>query len=84
MHARWIAFTQKFTFVLKHKLGQQNKVADALSRRAALFMTLQSEIISFEHLKDLYAEDPTRYGLCFSSNLQIFQNCTLHPLHEDL
>jgi ribonuclease HI len=28
-HAGWIAFMQKFTFVIKHKPGQQNKVADA-------------------------------------------------------
>jgi hypothetical protein len=60
---------QKFTFVLKHKSGQPNKVVDALSRGAALLVTLQSEIISFEHLEDLYAEDPMRFGLCFRSNL---------------
>jgi hypothetical protein len=46
---------QKFTFVLKHKSGQQNKVADALSRQVALLMTLKSKIVSFEHLKGLYA-----------------------------
>jgi len=33
MHARWIA-------LLKHKAGQKNKVADALSKRAALLVTL--------------------------------------------
>ncbi len=55
MHARWTAFMQKFTFVLKHKSGQQNKVADALSRQVALLMTLKSKIVSFEHLKGLYA-----------------------------
>jgi ribonuclease HI len=57
MHARWIAFMQKFTFVLKHKSGKQNRVANALSRRSALLVTLQSEITSLEHLRALYAED---------------------------
>uniref|UniRef100_A0A5B7BER3 RNA-directed DNA polymerase n=1 Tax=Davidia involucrata TaxID=16924 RepID=A0A5B7BER3_DAVIN len=57
MHGRWIAFLQRFTFVLKHKAGQQNKVADALSRRAALLAVVSSEITSFESLKELYQED---------------------------
>jgi hypothetical protein len=48
---------QKFTFILKYKSGKQNKVADALSRRVALLVTLQSEITSLEHLRALYAED---------------------------
>ncbi|KAF5445394.1 hypothetical protein F2P56_034445 [Juglans regia] len=41
--------------VLKHKSGQQNKVADAFSRRASMLVTMKAEIIGFEQLKDLYA-----------------------------
>ena len=42
---------------MKHKAGEQNKVADALSRRAEWLVILKMEIIGFEHLKDLYAHD---------------------------
>ncbi|KAJ4728608.1 RNA-directed DNA polymerase [Melia azedarach] len=57
VHVRWVSFMQKFTFVLKHKSGQQNKVADALSRRATLLVILSNEIIGFEVVKEQYATD---------------------------
>ncbi|PKU64278.1 RNA-directed DNA polymerase [Dendrobium catenatum] len=57
MHARWIVFLQKFTFVLQHKAGKLNRVADALSRRAAMLTMLQTEITDLEELKSLYATD---------------------------
>ena len=31
MHARWVAYIQRFHFTLKHKSGVTNKVADAFS-----------------------------------------------------
>ena len=57
MHARWITFLQKFTFVLKHQTGQQNRVADALSQQVALMRTLSWKIVGFETLTELYAKD---------------------------
>ncbi|GJW27360.1 putative mitochondrial protein [Tanacetum coccineum] len=57
MHASWMEYLQQFTFVIKHKAGTKNKVADALSRRATLLTTMGTKVIGFDCLKDLYALD---------------------------
>jgi hypothetical protein len=44
MHARWVSYIQRFTFSLKHKLGKLNRVADALSCRAMLLITMNVEV----------------------------------------
>jgi hypothetical protein len=35
-HAKWVEYMQNFTFVIKHIAGNDNKVADALSRKCLL------------------------------------------------
>jgi hypothetical protein len=45
-------------FILKHKSGTQNKVADALSRRSLLLSTMQVQVVGFNSFKDLYSTEP--------------------------
>ncbi|KAL5716043.1 hypothetical protein ACHQM5_017782 [Ranunculus cassubicifolius] len=57
MHDRWKDTLNKYTFSIKHKSGKLNKVADALSRRDALLVTIRSDISAFDYLKDLFVDD---------------------------
>ena len=41
----------------RHVQREQNRVADALSRRVALMRTLHTEVVGFETFKVLYASD---------------------------
>ena len=47
-----------YTFVLKHKAGVENKVVDALSRRVMTLVTMSTEVIGFERLKEAYNSCP--------------------------
>ena len=70
MFARWYTFLQRFNFTIKHKYDKLNKVADALSRRASLLTVLSGKIVTYDALKDTYADDED-----FSS---IWQKCVRH------
>lgn len=57
-HAKWVEFLQSFTFASKYKAGKANIIADALSRRTHLLALLETKVLGFEMIKDLYALDP--------------------------
>ena len=50
-------FLESFPNVIKYKKGEENVVADALSRRYILLSTLDAKLLGFEHVKDLYEND---------------------------
>jgi L-lactate permease len=55
--AKWVEFMKKFTFVIKHIVGNVNKVVDALSRRCLILQEFQVKTLGSEHLKDMYCDD---------------------------
>ena len=57
-HAKWVETLQDFHFVIRHKAGNANTVADALSRRPSLMISSTIQVAGFEPLKVLYKDDP--------------------------
>ncbi|XP_012472378.1 uncharacterized protein LOC105789551 [Gossypium raimondii] len=56
-HAKWVEFLESFPYVIQYKNGKDNIVANALSRRYTLLSVLDSKLLGFSLLKDLYAHD---------------------------
>lgn len=56
-HASWLSYLQQFTFVIKHKTGVSNRVADALSRRHSLLTELRVHVPAFDSFAGLYMDD---------------------------
>ena len=67
-HVKWSSFLQLFTFNLKHYVGIENKVADALSRKTLLLVNMSATTIGFEELKHCYDNDAD-FGYVYSSLL---------------
>ena len=53
-HSKWVEFLQDYTFVLMHKAGVENKVADALNRRVMILVVMSVEVTGFERLREEY------------------------------
>ncbi|GJY25953.1 RNA-directed DNA polymerase [Tanacetum coccineum] len=55
-HAKWVEFIQAFSFVIRQKVGSDNQVADALSRRHSLITTMQIRVQGFDSFGGLYCD----------------------------
>ena len=56
-HARWVEFLETFPYVIHYKKGKENIVADALSRRYTLFISIEAKLLDFEQIKSYYEDD---------------------------
>ena len=55
--SHWVFYMQWFTFVMKHKSGASNKVANALSQRSLLLTSMTIIAKGFDSFNDLYLGD---------------------------
>ena len=53
---KWVEYLKAYTFNIKHKKGLQNKVVDALSKRALTIQEIQPQSMGIEKFKELYGE----------------------------
>jgi hypothetical protein len=56
-HAKWVEFIETFPYIIKHKKGKENVIADDLSRRYTMLSQLAHKIFGLESIKELYATD---------------------------
>jgi hypothetical protein len=56
-HAKWVEFIGTFPYIIKHKKGKENVIADALSRRYTMLSQLDHKFFGLESFKELYATD---------------------------
>ena len=66
-HAKWVEFIETFPYVIKHKKGKENVIANALSRRYTILSQIDSKIFGLEAIKDQYVHD--------ANFKDVLQNC---------
>jgi hypothetical protein len=55
--AKWVEFIETFPYIIKHKKGKENVIADALSRCYTMLSQLDHKIFGLDSIKELYATD---------------------------
>jgi hypothetical protein len=56
-HAKWVEFIETFPYIIKHKKGKENIIANALSRHYTMLSQLDHKIFCLKSIKELYATD---------------------------
>jgi hypothetical protein len=56
-HVKWVEFIETFSYIIKHKKGKENVIADVLSRRYTMLSQLDHNFFGLESIKELYATD---------------------------
>jgi hypothetical protein len=56
-HTKWVEFIETFPYIIKHKKGKENVIADALSRHYTVLSQLDHKFFGLEYIKELYAMD---------------------------
>jgi hypothetical protein len=56
-HAKWVEFIETFPYIIKHKKGKDNVIADALSRHCTMLSQLDHNFFGLKSIKKLYATD---------------------------
>jgi hypothetical protein len=54
-HVKWVEFIETFPYIIKHKKGKDNVIANALFRCYTMLSQLDHKIFGLKLLKELYA-----------------------------
>ncbi|GJR45653.1 putative nucleotidyltransferase, ribonuclease H [Tanacetum coccineum] len=80
-HGRWLAFLEKFTFVVKHKTGVSNPAVNALSRRSNLLVSMQVDVPGMDVIRNQLCITNTSHRLKIIKELHgeghVGRDCTL-------
>ena len=74
-HENWVEFIETFPYVIKYKQDKENMVANALSRMYVFLNTMNTRLLDFEYVKELYVND---------SDFAKIYNETPHPTSKIL